>query len=259
MKLLQISDTHLDQPGRICFGLDPAAQLAQCVAHANAVHGDAELAVVSGDLVNSATDPEYRELRRVLSGLAVPFRLIPGNHDRRDRIRSAFPELPFEPGKFLHQCVESSEATLLLLDTREPREEWGRLCPERLAWLEARLEAARGPVLIFMHHPPIPIGHPAMDSVGLREPEAFLGLLQRHREKLRHVFFGHVHRPFFAAVDGIGYSAVPGTSHQVSLMGMGRGDLYASGEPAGYGVILVEKGRVGLHIQSFAEAPIYGF
>jgi Icc protein len=259
MKLLQISDTHLGEPGSRHFGLDPAAQLAQCVAHANAFHGDAELAVVSGDLVNDATEAEYQELRRVLSGLALPFRLMPGNHDRRDRIRAAFPELPFEPGEFLHQCVETSGATLLLLDTRERREDWGRLCPRRLAWLEARLEAARGPVLVFMHHPPIPIGHVAMDEMRLREPEAFLELMRRHREKVRHVFFGHVHRPFFAAVEGIGYSAVPGTSHQVSLVGMGRGELYASGEPAGYGVILVEGERVGVHIQSFAEAPLFGF
>lgn len=259
MKLLQISDTHIGEPGRRFFGLDPAAQLEQCVAHANAFHGDAELAVVSGDLVNAATEAEYLELRRVLAGLSVPWRLIPGNHDRRDRIRAAFPELPFEAGKFLHQCVETSAAALLLLDTREAREEWGRLCPERLAWIEARLEAAPGAVLVFMHHPPIPIGHAAMDAMRLRQPEAFLGLLGHYREKVRHVFFGHVHRPFFAAVDGIGYSSVPGTSHQVSLMGMRRGDLYASGEPAGYGVILVEEGRVGIHIQSFAEAPLYGF
>ncbi len=259
MKLLQISDTHLGEPGARCFGLDPAGQLAQCVAHANAFHGDAELAVVSGDLVNAASEAEYRELRRVLAGLAIPFRLIPGNHDRRDRIRSAFPELPFEPGRFLHQCVEASGATLLLLDTREPREEWGRLCPERLAWLEQRLQAARPPVLVFMHHPPIAVGHAAMDAMRLREPESFLELLRRHRDKVRQVCFGHVHRAFFAVLDGIGFSAVPGTSHQVSLMGMGRGDLYASGEPAGYGVILVEDGRVGVHIQSFAEAPLYGF
>lgn len=259
MKLLQISDTHLGEPGQAFFGLDPAAQLARCIAHANAFHGDAELTVVSGDLVNFATEAEYLELRRVLSGLAVPWRVIPGNHDRRDRIRAAFPELPFAPGKFLHQCVETSAATLLLLDTREVREEWGRLCPERLAWIEARLQAARAPVLVFMHHPPIPIGHAAMDAMRLREPEAFLALLRCYREKVRHVFFGHVHRPFFAALDGIGFSSVPGTSHQVSLMGMSRGDLYASGEPAGYGVILVEEGRVGIHIQSFAEAPLYGF
>lgn len=259
MKLLQISDTHLGEPGTRCFGLDPAAQLAQCVAHANAFHGDADLAVVSGDLVNAATEAEYLELRRVLSGLAVPYRLIPGNHDRRDRIRGAFPGLPFEPDGFLHQCVEASGATLLLLDTREPRQEWGRLCAERLAWLARRLEVARGPVLVFMHHPPLPVGHAAMDAMALREPEAFLELLRRHRDKVRHVCFGHVHRPYFTALDGIGFSAVPGTSHQVSLMGMGRGELYASGEPGGYGVILVEEGRVGVHIQGFAEAPLYGF
>jgi 3',5'-cyclic AMP phosphodiesterase CpdA len=259
MKLLQISDTHLGEPGARFYGLDPAAQLAQCVAHANAFHGDAELAVVSGDLVNTAGEAEYLELRRVLAGLAIPYRLIPGNHDRRDRIRAAFPDLPFEPGRFLHQRVEASAATLLLLDTREPRQEWGRLCAERLAWLERHLDATRGPVLIFMHHPPVPVGHVAMDEMRLREPEPFLELVARHRDRVRHVFFGHVHRPFFAAVGGIGYSAVPGTSHQVSLMGMARGELYASGEPAGYGVILVEGDRVGMHIQSFAEAPLFGF
>lgn len=258
MKLIQVSDTHLGPAGERVFGLDPAVALEQCIAHINGHHADAEVCVVTGDLVNGATAGEYGALKRVLSGLAMPYRLIPGNHDARNTLRAAFPDLPFEPGEFLQQMVETAQATLLLLDTHQPGKESGRLCAERLAWIDTRLAASTKPVLVFMHHPPVAIGHTAMDRMPLRNPEPFLETLARHREKVRHVFFGHVHRPFFTVLDGIGYSSVPGTCHQISLIGMERGDLYASTEPGGYAVILFDGMRVGVHVQAFVEAAVFG-
>jgi 3',5'-cyclic-AMP phosphodiesterase len=259
MKLVQISDTHLGEPGTRLFGLDPAAQLEQCVRHINAHHADAALCVITGDLVNVGTESEYRELRRVLCGLALPYRLIPGNHDVRNSLRAVFSDLPFEPGEFLHQRVETPEATLLLLDTHEPGDDSGALCEGRLGWLDLRLAESAKPILVFMHHPPVPIGHEAMDQMPLRNPEQFLERLARQRGKVKHVFFGHVHRPFFTVKDGIGFSAVPGTNHQVSLVGMDRGDLYASSEPGGYAVILYSGEHVGVHIQGFADAAVFAF
>jgi 3',5'-cyclic-AMP phosphodiesterase len=259
MKLIQISDTHLGEPGSKLFGLDPAAQLEQCVRHVNAQHADALLCVITGDLANTGTESEYRELKRVVSQLSIPYRLIPGNHDARGPLRAVFPELPFEPGEFLHQQVDTPEATLLLLDTHEPGTDSGKLCRARLDWLEARLAQAHRPVIVFMHHPPMSIGHQAMDRMALRDPGIFLDLLARHSGRVRHVCFGHVHRPFFTTMNGVGFSAVPGTNHQVSLIGMDRGDLFASGEPGGYAVILFEGGRFGIHIQGFADVAVFGF
>ncbi len=257
MKLIQVSDTHLGEPGERVFGLDPAAALEQCVAHINAHHADAALCVVTGDLVNAGTVSEYAGLKRVLSRLAMPYRLIPGNHDARDTLTAGFPDMRLEGKDFLHQSVETPDATLLLLDTHEPGKESGRICDGRLAWIEARLAESAKPVLVFMHHPPVAIGHQAMDRMPLRNPGPFLELLGRHRGKVRHVFFGHVHRPFFTVLDGIGYSSVPGTCHQISLIGMERGDLYASSEPGGYGVILFDGVRVGVHMQAFADAAVF--
>jgi 3',5'-cyclic AMP phosphodiesterase CpdA len=257
MKLIQVSDTHLGEAGERVFGLDPAASLDQCVTHINGNHADAELCLVTGDLVNRGMASEYAGLKRILSRLAMPYRLIPGNHDARETLRAGFPELPFEAGEFLHQSVATSQATVLLLDTHEPGKESGRLCERRLGWIEERLAGSAQPVLVFMHHPPLAIGHQAMDRMPLRNPGPFLELLGRYRSQVRHVFFGHVHRPFFAVMDGIGYSSVPGTCHQISLMGMERGDLYASSEPGGYGVILFDGTGAGVHIQSFAEAALF--
>lgn len=258
MKLIQISDTHLGEPGGRLFGLDPVAALEQCVAHINTHQADAALCVATGDLVNAGAPSEYAGLGRVLSRLAMPYRLVPGNHDARDALRAGFPELPFEAGEFLHQRLETPEATLLLLDTHQPGEEYGRLCDGRLAWVEARLSESAKPVLVFMHHPPVAVGHEAMDRMALRDPGRFLELLGRYRDRVRHVFFGHVHRPFFTVVNGIGFSAVPGTCHQISLIGMGRGDLYASTEPGGYAIILFDGEHVGVHVQAFAEAAVFG-
>ncbi len=52
MKFIHISDTHIAPAGQHINGLDPRARLEACVADVNAHHGDAELCVFTGDLVD---------------------------------------------------------------------------------------------------------------------------------------------------------------------------------------------------------------
>ena len=80
------------------------------------------------------------------------------------------------------------------LDSQLTGEDAGELGSEQLAWLDDRLavDPARSAVL-FLHHPPIAVGSPWVDRIGLLDAGALESVLARHPQ-VRAVITGHVHQ-----------------------------------------------------------------
>ncbi|WP_292642284.1 phosphodiesterase [Mesorhizobium sp.] len=215
MKIIQVTDIHLGRQGERRYGADLHQRLASCIAHINAHHADAAFCAFTGDLTETGAPESYADLRTALSELSVPWRLLPGNHDRRANLVAAFPEIPVDENGFVQSVRDTGEEVLLFRDCLAEGRVEGELCDRRLAWLKARLEEAAGrPAYVFMHHPPVALGLPQLDPLALEQPERLLGLLRRHGD-VRHIFFGHVHRDIAGTVAGIPFSAqrgMPGSS-----------------------------------------------
>ncbi len=253
MKILQVTDTHLVEAGKTIYGIDPRARLAACVADINARHADADFCVVSGDLTDSGSPEAYALLKSVLGELTMPVHLIPGNHDRREALLEAFPETPRDPDGFVQYALETPAGRFLFLDTVVPGEHAGRYCERRCAWLAGQLDTAQArPVYIFMHHPPLEIGLPSMDRMALASPEGLIRTLEPYTN-VRHIFFGHVHRPVSGSWRGIPFSALRGTAHQVALDLETVSPVPKSREPPAYAVILVEAERTVVHLHDFLD------
>jgi 3',5'-cyclic AMP phosphodiesterase CpdA len=259
MKFIQITDTHIMAPGGRLHQLSPNERLAACIADINRNHGDAALCLFTGDLADSGAMAAYRELGNVLAGLGPPFRLLIGNHDDRDNFRRAFPEAPRDEHGFVQSVVRATAGDLILLDTVEAGRHDGVFCAARADWLAGQLdEAGDGPVYIFMHHPPFDIGIPSLDRIRLADPEAFVRAIEG-RGNLRHIFFGHVHRPVSGSWRGIPFSALRGTAHQVVLDFHTESPIPKIHEPPAYAVILLEAERTVVHLHDYlSHAPIEG-
>lgn len=258
MKILQVTDTHVVADGETIYGLDPRARLEACVAHINARHADARLCVVSGDLTDDGRPASYRVLKAVLNGLRVPYRLMAGNHDDRAALLAAFPEVPRDADGFVQSAVETPAGRLLLLDTVEPGSHGGSYCARRGAWLAEQIAAAGDrPVYLFMHHPPFPVGLPSMDRMRLADPQHLAAAIDG-RPTVRHIFFGHVHRPVSGSWRGIPFSALPSTVHQVALDLETVSPVPKTREPPAYGVILLAPEQTLVHVSPFlADAPTH--
>lgn len=220
MLIVQITDTHIKPRGRLAYRkVDTAAALARCVAHVNALDPRPDMALLTGDLTDIGRPEEYALLRELLTPLAVPYYLIPGNHDDRQNLRAAFPEHRYlwQDPEFLHYVLEDWPLRLIGLDTTIPGAKEGALCARRLAWLEARLgKAPATPTLLFMHHPPFLTGIEHMDVQNCGNAEAFGALVQRHRQVIR-ILCGHVHRTVQVQWYGVATSIGPSPSHAVAL------------------------------------------
>lgn len=218
--IAQLSDLHVREPGRLAYGrLDTAPYLRAAVASILRLKQRPAAVVVTGDLTDFGRDAEYAHLAELLAPLPMPVYLLPGNHDDRGGLRRAFPaHAHLGTDGYVQYGVDVGELRLVALDSVTAGESGGRLCAERLRWLERELDAHRDrPVVVAVHHPPFRtlIGH--MDRIGLVDgADALEALVARH-PNVERIVCGHVHRTIHARFGGTIVSTAPGTAHQVCL------------------------------------------
>jgi 3',5'-cyclic AMP phosphodiesterase CpdA len=252
MKIVQLSDLHLTLPGAELFGSSPLARLELAIDRIVADHADADFCLLTGDLADDGSDVAYAALAQALKRLSMPAYLLPGNHDSRAALRRHFPQLPADDGGFLQAALDTPSGRFLLLDTVEAGAPWGSYCASRREWLARQLVAAGDlPLYISIHHPPLALGIPSMDQFALRDAEALWSIIAPHRTRIRHLFFGHLHRPISGSWRGIPFSCASSPNHQVALdLTTLRGDdVPGCREPAGFAVILIDTDSVVVHHQ----------
>ena len=240
-KLVLIADPHV--------GAEPRdsgfVALARAVDHIRAHHADAALAVFLGDLVETGTAAEYARLATALAPLPMPIAAVPGNHDQRPAFLACFGRKAAEG--FAQATVDAGPFRVILLDSHVEGAAHGSLSGGRLAFLDRSLAAADRPCLVALHHPPMLIGVPAYDAIGLEDRAAFAAVLAAHRPKVAAILFGHCHMPIvggIAGVPAIGLRSVSRRSLPIlDAPDFAEGPLLAPS----YGVVLATAEGVVLH------------
>lgn len=211
VQLLQLTDPHLfgDQE-RELYGVNTARsfELALEAALASGRIPDAILA--TGDIGDDMSAAAYAGFRHTLAGRAAHVFCLPGNHDDPALMATLL------AGEGFQYCGRARIGAwgLVLLDTHVPDRPYGRLAAAELARLDADLAALRDvPVLVCLHHPPLPVGSAWLDGVGLRNDAAFLDVIDRHPQ-VRCVLAGHVHQEFDAVRDDVRMLTTPSTCAQ---------------------------------------------
>jgi 3',5'-cyclic AMP phosphodiesterase CpdA len=217
--IAQISDLHIKPPGALAYGkVDTAKALERCVAALNAFIPAPDFVVISGDLADTPDAEEYDYLNRLLAPLKLPFAGIPGNHDSRELMRTAFPDAPyaFSSGA-LNQKIGVGELDLLLLDSNVPGKPHGLLEAATLQWMDETLSSSTSrPALLFLHHPPFIAGIWHMDRQNLRNASELADIVKRH-PRVRLVATGHLHRAIVTMFAGVPCTICPAPNHAVDL------------------------------------------
>lgn len=215
----QISDLHIKKPGALAYGrVDTAKALERCIAALNNLTPAPDLVVISGDLADTPTPEEYDHLRRLLAPLKLPFASIPGNHDSREMMRTAFPASKYaQLSGPLNQRIELAGLDLVLLDSSVHGKPHGLLDAATLEWLDATLTSApERPALLFLHHPPFKAGIWHMDRQDLFNADALAEIVRRHF-RVRLVATGHIHRATLTMFAGVPTTICPAPNHAVDL------------------------------------------
>ena len=206
VRILQLSDPHLlaDPRGRYRERCPLALLrygLAEALRQLAAAGTPPDLLLLSGDLCQDESWGGYTHLRDVLEPLLLPVAVLAGNHDHTHLLRAVLGS----HATLAPALLPLGGWRLLLLESHRPGRTEGWLGEAQLAWVERVLEEPAGeggePLLVAVHHPPLPIGSATMDPIGLRDGARLIELLQRS-SRVRGLVFGHVHQHWLGFLPG---------------------------------------------------------
>ena len=214
IRILQLTDCHLlSDPEAKLKGVPTTSSLREVLAFI-AENEEFDYLVISGDLAQDEKLETYRLLREMLGEWVARLRVIPGNHEDRNFIRQTFPEITAGSEDFLHFSLKAVGWRVIGLDSHVPGQVWGSIEEEQLEWLKRELSLdSRSPTVLFVHHPPISVGSPWLDRIGLTEPAGLVDLISGSPQ-IRLVCSGHVHQEFVGRLGEAEVLTTPATSFQ---------------------------------------------
>ena len=248
MKIVWLTDLHLvEQGAAFPAGVDPLARARACLADVNARHADADLLVITGDLIQLRNPGAYDILRDLLADIPFPIRLLVGNHDDRNALLASFPTIATCDG-FVQSVEMLGGYRIIYLDTlASGGQHYGELCERRLAWLETALSTERAPTLVFMHHPPFDVGIPALDALKLIDRDRRLASLFGQHD-VRQIMCGHLHRSVSGNWLGLPVTIMK-SPHVSFALDTRAPSLTRANDTPGYGIILINSDSVIVHTQ----------
>lgn len=218
MLLAEITDTHLMDGGLPAYGdIDTKAFLEAAVETVAALTPRPDALLVAGDVSEDGSAGSYRVFREIVSRLAMPTYVIPGNHDVRETMRSAFAADGYMPARgHLDYVVDIGPLTLIALDTLVEGEVFGQVDTDRLSWLGSALSSAGArPTIVMLHHPPFATGA-KMDEIGCRDGDGIASVI-RQFDNVEIVLAGHFHRSVHRRWAGTAANICSSTAHQMGL------------------------------------------
>ncbi|VIO70616.1 3',5'-cyclic adenosine monophosphate phosphodiesterase CpdA [Bradyrhizobium ivorense] len=255
MKIVQLTDPHLVPTGTLLRGIDPEARLRACLTEIEAHHLDAAALVVSGDVTDLADRLSYELFRDILSEFVLPpLHVTVGNHDRRSMFAEVFPEHLAADG-YAHSRFRLRDHVGLLLDTWTMGTHGGAFDTVRLEWIRTQLAEGSEPILMFMHHAPIRVGLKRLDRIALQGEDEFWDVIAPFKSRIRHMFFGHMHRNVAGSWRGIPFTVAAGLTHQVMLDFQTDIVRHIEVEPY-FSIILVNDRDIVVHPHAIRDARI---
>ncbi|WP_417329651.1 phosphodiesterase [Halomonas cupida] len=219
---IQLTDTHIVAEGQLAYGRsETAGPLRQAIATLNdqlPAITEVECVIVTGDLTDHGSEQEYKRFRCIMDVLALPYLVLPGNHDHRERLRATFADCAWMPRHGPIQWRRDFSGFCVIgLDTLVEGEHYGMIDADGLAFLDNNLaELGKTPVIVATHHPWLHSGIQAMDDNNLRNGQQLMERLEAYPGPAR-MISGHVHRALTTQIGNVLCQVSPSTCHAVHL------------------------------------------
>lgn len=210
INLAQLTDTHISAGENETLGGVNTTDTLFEVLGALERHADMDLVLLTGDLVNEPSVPVYEKIAGILDGVGLPVCCLAGNHDDPLLMQRLLNSGNVTTANF----ITAGAWSIILLNTHQPGEEGGNLSAGELSFLDTALERSRDRHgLVCLHHHPISIHSPWMDSMALENSDALFRILDRH-DNVRGIIWGHIHQEYATTRNGALLLGSPSTCVQ---------------------------------------------
>jgi len=218
---VHISDTHFGPTKDYArHGHAPWPCAQEVVRIINHLPVQPAFVIHTGDVASNPDPRAYELAAATFAHLQVPIYYVAGNHDSVRDIRHYLPMEPkvdLDSPDRLSYTFDVAGYRFLVIDAKGPDEidPNGLLPNSQLEIVRQEATPDGPPLTVFMHFPVLPVNSPWYDEHMLvLNGEAFHQALLPARDRLRGVFFGHVHQPMQMMRDGIVYVSTASTFSQ---------------------------------------------
>ncbi|HYK52808.1 MAG TPA: phosphodiesterase [Candidatus Eremiobacteraceae bacterium] len=229
--VVQISDTHLfEDPSTRLWGIAPEHHADEVIDAVIAVAPEPELVLVTGDCSGDGSLASYERLGKKIARFDAPACFLPGNHDDAALMAQHLMNRTLDKEKLCF-TYDAAGWRFIMLDSSVRGEDAGCIGDAQREWLRNTLASAPlKPVIIAVHHNPVPVGSQWLDTMTISDGAALLAILDT-APQVKAVLFGHVHQDFEDYRDGTLYASVPSTFFQFKPRSkdFGRDDGRAAG------------------------------
>lgn len=240
---VHLSDTHISPDTD--YGKNHTPHSTQAGARAlveavNALPCQVDFVLHTGDVVYDPVPEAYSTARDILSHLKYPVHYLSGNHDSGDALQKVLLGQT-EVIKPYHYTFEVNGFQIVCLDSNGPAgAPRGNVVQAQLDWLDRICSAADNrPMIVAVHHNALPVGSPWLDDyMRITNGESLHHILLKAKDRLRGVFFGHVHQAIQMYQDGILYSSAMSSWNQYNSW-PGLKDTVEDGDTVGFNVVSV--------------------
>ncbi|MBU1558410.1 MAG: metallophosphoesterase, partial [Gammaproteobacteria bacterium] len=213
IRFLQITDSHLFSNRAHKFLGIKSYETFKAVTELAKKHirdRGADFVVFTGDLSHDGSEKSYQHFVSLAEELSVKKIWIPGNHDR---LKTGLKVLE-NAGISSQKVIQQDHWQLIFLNSFWKWHIAGKLSKKELQFLEKTLE--QGEELknfVFLHHHPLKLNCKWLDGSKLKNSDAFLEAVHRHKNIVA-VAFGHVHSEQKLTFHGVDYLGSPSSSVQ---------------------------------------------
>ncbi len=227
LRFIHISDSHISTPSFTNYGHASYPSLEAVVKAINALSFEVDFVLHTGDVVQDGAPEEYALAKTLLQQLRFPIHYVNGNHDDSDLLQRELVGLK-APQQRYDYTFSMRGVQFAVFDSADRRSHTGNLTDQQLDALRSLCTPTGAPLILVLHHPPLPLDAPWIDrgwSVPGRPPfgtmllenwQAFQAAIAPARQRLRGVFFGHIHHAHQVWHRGILHCAAPSTFGQLA-------------------------------------------
>jgi len=263
MKIIHLSDPHIYT--KILEDIDPINRFELALNHIIKNHLDSDLFVITGDLTHFGDEESYYKLHEILTKSDLSNKLYPklmiGNHDNRENIKKIFSNILIDENGFIQYLIDIEDKRFIFLDTNLPGTDQGYFCKKRQSWLIDNLENnnENKKIYLFMHHNPLPLADESSDQIGLQQREEFKNIIFKHKNLIKHIFFGHQHITASGNYLGINFSSPRSTWCPLVPNFSSKYRLGSANTDPNYNVVLIKNDSLIVHSEDFLKTKINWF
>ena len=215
-RILQLTDLHLfGDPEAKLIGFNPYKSLQQVLTLVmdSIAKKQPSLLALTGDISQDYSQGSYEIATKFFHGFSCPIAATMGNHDYPPMFTNFFGD----PEQNINKIFTLNNWRIIFLNSYWPDHVGGQLAKNELDCLQETLNnSPEKHIMIFLHHPVLPVDCNWLDKIMTVNASQFLEIIDKYRN-IKAVICGHVHQETSTNRLGVSYLSTPSTSWQFAV------------------------------------------